>query len=216
MEPSWSLNWDRSIGEYCDTIFIHDKLLLTGQRVIEHPSLLLYHMPEEITYFTKNNYKKNKKISFIVRNGYYGTELYNFRNALARDLVRHDIDVDIFGYGWRPHKNIKGEVTNKKDALEDYMFSICIENSSEKNYTTEKFHDCLLCNTIPIYLGAPNINDIYDSTGFITLDKNNTIDQIKELTSCAPYELYKTGMIKNKEKYINQFNIYNIIKKELE
>jgi len=215
MEPSWSNNWDKALTTYCDTVVSHTPSIIGKAKIIDHPSLLLHHMPEDIEYFTTSQFQKTKKISFVVRNGYFGTDLYNFRNNLARRLILDNIDVDIFGYGWQPHKNVKGEVSNKKDALEHYMFSICIENSAENNYITEKFHDCILCNTVPIYLGCPNVNEIYNPNGFISLDKNNAIEQIKNILQHTSYEAFTSGLQENKTKYITDYNIYNFLKKEL-
>jgi hypothetical protein len=52
-----------------------------------------------------------------------------------------------------------------------YKFSICYENSIQNGYITEKIFDCLYSNVLPIYLGAPNINEYIEKKCFI--DRNN-------------------------------------------
>jgi hypothetical protein len=46
-----------------------------------------------------------------------------------------------------------------------------IENSKVINYCSEKLLDCLVSKTIPIYWGCPNVEDFFDTTGWILFDK---------------------------------------------
>ena len=48
---------------------------------------------------------------------------------------------------------------SKMDTIADYKFTISFENAIERDYVTEKFYDPLIAGSVPIYLGAPNIND---------------------------------------------------------
>ncbi|KYR00795.1 glycosyltransferase [Tieghemostelium lacteum] len=50
----------------------------------------------------------------------------------------------------------KGEI--KMELLKKYKFSLAIENSECEDYVTEKLWEPLSVGTIPIYLGAPNID----------------------------------------------------------
>ena len=64
--------------------------------------------------------------------------------------------------------------TTKWDGLENYSYSIAIENESLKNYFSEKFTDCILARTIPIYYGCPNISDFFQINviiGWISIKK---------------------------------------------
>lgn len=70
-----------------------------------------------------------------------------------------------------------------KEPLFDSMFHICIENVSKPNFFTEKLIDCLLCKTIPVYIGCPNIGDYFDISGFIIVNSfNEAIEKCNELT----------------------------------
>jgi hypothetical protein len=62
---------------------------------------------------------------------------------------------------------------NKHPLFETFQFSIIIENSQQTNYFTEKIMDCLITKTIPIYWGCPNIGEIFNTRGWIILDKDN-------------------------------------------
>ena len=72
----------------------------------------------------------------------------------------------------------KKEVWNRNS-----MFHIAVENSSHRNYFTDKIVDCFCIITIPIYWGAPNIGDFYDERGIIQFkNENELIDIINNLT----------------------------------
>lgn len=78
------------------------------------------------------------------------------------DKLRHRLD--LYGYGFN-------SIADKGMALNDYCFSVAIENARYKTYYTEKLLDCFATGTIPVYLGAPNIGDHFDADGIIPLVK---------------------------------------------
>jgi hypothetical protein len=57
-----------------------------------------------------------------------------------------------------------------------FQFSIVIENSKQRHYFTEKLMDCLITKTIPIYYGCPNIDEYFDTKGWILLDAPSVED----------------------------------------
>jgi hypothetical protein len=63
------------------------------------------------------------------------------------------------------------------------MFSICVENSSNYGYHTEKIIDAFLSKTVPIYWGCKNIYEFYDKDGIIVCnDENEIIEAVNKLT----------------------------------
>jgi hypothetical protein len=69
--------------------------------------------------------------------------------------------------GYKPYPSYKGSIKLKSDVLGNYKFSICYENSFEYGYITEKIFDCFMSGCVPIYWGAPNIEDYVPKTCFI-------------------------------------------------
>jgi Glycosyltransferase family 10 (fucosyltransferase) C-term len=99
-------------------------------------------------------------------------QLHDKRLELIEYFSRNEW-LDLYGRGWDdlghlPEKwqkrlkeirlNDKGVVLNKLSAIAQYQFSICYENISAPGYITEKIIECMLAETIPIYLGASDIN----------------------------------------------------------
>lgn len=80
-------------------------------------------------------------------------------------------DFALFGKGWSISDTpvYKGEIPGKKkiQALSNYKFCICFENTVVDGYITEKIFDCLKARCIPIYWGAPDIKKFIPSGCFI-------------------------------------------------
>ena len=70
--------------------------------------------------------------------------------------------LDLYGRGFN-------DIINKEEGLCDYMFSVAIENGQYETYFTEKLLDCFATGTIPVYLGAPDIEKHFNADGIITL-----------------------------------------------
>jgi len=78
---------------------------------------------------------------------------------------------------------------SEKKRLWNSMFSICVENSSNRGYHTEKIIDAFLSKTVPIYWGCPNLEELgYDVNGFIYCNDENEI--IKATNKLTPEDYF--------------------------
>jgi hypothetical protein len=232
-EPSWSGGHPRYFDNNTNiTVFGYDK------NIYSHPHLVTESMSymfyggrgptsegyDQWSYDFLSNYKfdKTKKISSIISSlGSDGSDkphgcIYKKRLRLVDYLTEHADFIDIFGRNGKP--NLKGDVRYKFDALKEYKFSLCSENSSEKNYISEKFFDCILTNTVPIYYGCKNVDELLPRNSFISIDIDDlegTLTKLKYINdNCdALYNEMLPSIIKAKEMYFNEFNILKIIKK---
>lgn len=103
--------------------------------------------------------------------------------------LRHEIvswcretgqDVEIMGRGYKPF-------ARKSDGLAPYRYSIVIENTREQNYFSEKLIDALLCETVPIYWGCPNIADFLETDGMVICNTRADIETAIARMSEADY-----------------------------
>ena len=85
---------------------------------------------------------------------------HKLRHQVIAWLRRQEHNVDVLGRGYKPFEQ-------KQEGLLPYTYSVIIENVREPDYFTEKLVDCLLCGTIPIYWGAPNISYYFNVDGII-------------------------------------------------
>ena len=218
-EPSFSEAFEQGDSlTNSDYLIVHDKDLFErvwkvklGKYVIESPCFMFYHDRVRHNFYDDvENVKKNRKISMIVSSHHFNWGNYHKRLNVLDQILRSDLDIDIFGRGWRiPDERFKGELKFKHEGLLPYEYSIAIENSHEKNYISEKFFDCVLCNTVPIYNGAPNVSEVYDEKYFrkIDLDSPTIVEDIKKIiANPAP------GAMVNKDIYCKKYNLYTKLK----
>ncbi|KAL3538874.1 hypothetical protein ACH5RR_002240 [Cinchona calisaya] len=85
----------------------------------------------------------------------------NFRLQALEALEKANIKIDSYG---SCHRNRAGNV-DKVQALKRYKFSLAFENSNEEDYVTEKFFQSLVAGTIPVVIGAPNIQEYAPAPG---------------------------------------------------
>ena len=124
-------------------------------------------------------------------------------------------DFDLYGRNWHkkywgiPNQIYKialtkyrGTTSNKVQCLSNYKFSICFENASYQGYITEKIFDCFFAGCIPIYFGAPDIDEYIPKECFIDFAKfNNNFDKLEEFLL----------NFSEKDSDIMKNNIYNFL-----
>lgn len=113
---------------------------------------------------------KIKLISMVTSNKQM-TEQQRFRVDFVN---KNRSNIDLYGRGYKP-------IDNKNIGLDNYMFSVAIENAIYDTYFTEKVLDCFATKTIPLYMGSRGINKFFNEEGIIFLeDINYDITNITE------------------------------------
>jgi hypothetical protein len=73
----------------------------------------------------------------------------------------------------------KGAAENKAETLGRYRFTLCLENMALDRWVTEKLFDCFYSGTVPIYLGAPDIERWVPPACFIDLRDFRDYDALR-------------------------------------
>lgn len=130
---------------------------------------------DRIIFFKKlSKYKKVDSYGKILQNKKTPNKL--IEKYKDRHYPRNKINIDIF---------------------KEYKFVISIENTYNKDHITEKIVNAFLGNSIPIYKGAPNIGDYFNTESFINLNKYNSFNAaIKKIIE----------LDKNEDKYLEMRN----------
>lgn len=159
-------------------------------RVLSHNDALLNAIPNGIKHpfgttwvpgHAQLDIEKQHNMSLIASSK-RDTEGHLLRHEMV-DLVKDNaLDVAVLGRGYAPFED-------KADGLAPYRFSVVIENMREPNYFTEKIVDAVLCETVPIYWGCPNIGDFFDPGALIACD---TAEDMKAAIRAANAGLYDT------------------------
>ncbi|GMI85917.1 hypothetical protein HRI_002261000 [Hibiscus trionum] len=100
----------------------------------------------------------------------------NFRIRTLVGLEKKNIKIDSYG---KCHGNHDGKV-NKVETLKRYKFSLAFENTNEEDYVTEKFFQSLVAGSVPVVVGAPNIEDFAPSGSYLHTKELEDIHSVAE------------------------------------
>jgi len=161
-----------------------------------------------LTMINTNRSPRNlKKILLLLSLGmkfqYLGYKELLTERIRAIEFFGRTNDIDLYGYDWdkplpfpywfhekRILKAYKGVVQLKLQTLCDYTFSLVFENCALPSHISEKIFDCFYAGAIPVYLGAPDIEEYIPKNCFIhTRDFKNYEALRRFLKSLAPAEI---------------------------
>lgn len=123
------------------------------------------------------------------------------RTGYMFELMRY-IRVDIHGKCGNPkwNKTLSSDpkvlAVEKMNLTKQYLFTIAIENSLEYDYVTEKLWQPLAAGSIPIYLGAPNIDD------WLPCLNSSCIINLRHFSTIQDAAKFINELVQNKERYI--------------
>ena len=192
-----------------------------------------------VTYpqFINKNYDELKSLKYtdLVKNKILSSVTsYKLHTKCAKkrvEFIKKFIDkypenLDIYGMGWPGNTSgYKGNLgkyhnqdvvgTSKFDGLKNYHYSLCLENSSEKNYFTEKFTDSILSWSVPIYFGCNNIEEYFPQDSYYKIDifNENCLDKVKEIISTPVTEKNIKALEGARELILEKYNIWGVIEK---
>ncbi len=107
------------------------------------------------------------------RSSHVPYELYSKRVEAARWFAEHSkMPFDVYGTPFAlPNYRGACPVSQKLSMMKQYRFNLCFENTNDPllsaGYVTEKILDCMESRTVPIYLGASNIDQYVPRDCFI-------------------------------------------------
>ncbi|KAL0707227.1 hypothetical protein Bca4012_073653 [Brassica carinata] len=113
----------------------------------------------------------------------------NFRLQALEALMEANVTIDSYG---TCHRN-RNERVEKVEALKHYKFSLAFENTNEEDYVTEKFFQSLVAGSVPVVVGAPNIQEFAPSP--------DSILHIKQMTDIEPVAKRMKYLADNPDAY---------------
>lgn len=174
-----------SIKKYYDQFLNQFDVIITSQKSIKQkvnrlviveqilPPLFGYNILKKDYHWSYEDMRrfpypnKMKDISVIVSNkmmtkGHFIR--YNLVSSLMKEFPNK---IDFWGSG------VGNPSVDKADAILPYKFHICIENSMNDYYWTEKIMDPYIGYSIPIYAGCPNIEKYFPMQSYYSIDVFN-------------------------------------------
>ncbi|QPM92138.1 glycosyltransferase family 10 domain-containing protein [Pseudooceanicola algae] len=119
-------------------------------------------------------------MSSLIASAKRSQEGHRLRHEVVDWAAGQGIDLQAMGGGYAPFDQ-------KADGLAPYRYSVVIENAREPDYFSEKLVDAMLCLTVPIYWGCPNIADYIPTGGMVICDDINDIQTALRGMSVADY-----------------------------
>ena len=104
-----------------------------------------------------------------------------------------------------------GDLVDVDTTLNDYRFSICIENEIKPYFFTERITSALAAQTIPIYVGASKIDKFFNPDGIIQISVKDDIEKIFKMCTKEYYEERIPAILDNYERALEYKNPYDII-----
>ena len=138
---------------------------------------------------------KTKKIS-VIDSG------KNERRSEIIEEVDRKYGVDVFNGIPGYHG---GDLNNKSIAINEYCYHLAIEKTRALDYMTEKFVDVIMCESVPIYYGAPNIHH-YAIPGSYIVDPS--LDVFWKRWE-EEYAGRRKALLRQKEIILNHLNVFS-------
>lgn len=162
-----SANYDTRYHQFFSKIFTWRDDLVDGVQYLK------FHYPQPTLVMCEPVVEFNqKKLCVMVagnRGSHHADELYSARK---RDMLFFEYNAphtfDLYGPSWPNELRVyRGKTSDKIACLQKYKFCICYENIALPGYVTEKIFDCFVAGCVPIYQGAPNIDEYVPRDCFI-------------------------------------------------
>ena len=212
------INYDENRHKEFDIVLTWKRKLVDNKKYFYFPSTRFvksYKLKDVDNYI-------NRKLCVLINSNLTSKlpgELYSWRVKAIEWFEKNYLeDFDLWGYGWDEYRitlrgktifksklfakrrvSYKGIADHKLKIMSNYKFAICFENTNiVKDYISEKIFDCFLSQTVPIYWGAPNIDEIIPKECFIDFREFNDFDKL--------YEYIKNMSDEEYMKYINSIN----------
>ena len=154
----------------------------------------------------------------IILSEKYSDPGHRFRVDFLRYCEARGLDMfDVYGRENYHHlRSYCGTVgDNKEDVIVRYQYYLAAENHRQLDYVTEKFWEPLLCESLPLYYGATNIEAILPTvTGLVQLtdDFAQNVDKIRSLV----FEDHVPWILKMKEWILSERNIFVTIQRKID
>ena len=84
----------------------------------------------------------------------------------------------------------------KTNIAKEYLFTVAIENSFEHDYVTEKLWQPLAAGSVPLYLGAPNVDD------WLPCSDYSCIINLRQFSSPRQAAEFINELVKDKKRYL--------------
>lgn len=179
------------LDEIYELIFTHDK------RLLPISNKMRFVIPNACPWIQDRQIHPKHKLVSMIASQKQMCDGHKYRVMWLNKLQNQ---IDTYGRNHNP-------IVRKEYGLNDYYFSVAIENDNYPSIFCEKITDCFATGTIPIFWGSPDIGEFFNENGIITLtddfDVNSlSIDLYQSKMDAIQDNFEKTISFSTAEDYI--------------
>ena len=187
-------------GDYPQTHFLYPCVSILFKYILKYfnepkeEMLCMILRNKRMTIWLNNLFPKLKKF-----NVYSNMDIRIKADKTFAALLAHN-NYHSYGRGW-DNRCFKGRIKEREDIYKifaSHKFTFCPENSRFNGFITEKPMQAMFCGSIPIYLGAPDVNKYLPRGTFIDY-RHYTPEELVEYLihmSEEEYEMYRENIRK--------------------
>lgn len=211
--PSFSEEDLREIVSWGERKFM--SMIVSNKYAVPFSTLYFRHPIDILKYLKRFLWplKLNSRMKGLAAfNKLNGCELQDKRLSAIIFFGKKDC-LRLYGKGWKNLRNLpmhyRNRLTplfkkinpqycgNKLETMREFKFALCFENYSFPGYFTEKIIECFAAGVIPVYLGAPDIEEFVPSDSFINVRKyqlwDGLLDRLKSFTDIEAGRMIDNG-----------------------
>lgn len=139
-EPEFAEMFDLWMNYRQDADIVYPYYQYNYPKLLQSVSMVVKKKIDKACMFISSRINQSKRIEYL------------------EELVQY-LEIDSYGQ-FLNNKQLTNDYgrSSKMHVFSNYKFVISFENAVGEDYVTEKFYDPLLAGTVPVYLGAPNID----------------------------------------------------------
>lgn len=166
--------WIEQNNKLFDFVLTYDRELIDkGENYLYYP-----HGRCWINDFDEKSNSKTQLCSIFA-----SSKQFTVGHRLRHEVIQTFPEITAFGDA------VNNRVEKKEEGMNDFMFSITIENAIIPGYWTEKIVDCFATKCIPIFYGDKSVCDFFDPEGIIFFE---SIDDLKRIIPTLSEDLYES------------------------
>lgn len=152
-------------------------------------------------------FEKNKVVSAICSTKNMKHTAHHLRYKFISQLSRNLPQLDWFGWG-------KKAIKKKHEALDDYKYTIPMENHIQEHHWSEKLADAFLSLCLPFYAGDPAIGECFPEESYIPIPLDDPIKAqaiIQKAIADGEYEKRLPAIRQARRLILEKYNIWSQI-----
>jgi hypothetical protein len=153
---AWNMECEAHYPQMSDPVFMSRfELTMTYRLDSNIPAPYLDNSLNELLRRAPSKKEDGSLLNAFISSPYNMSRRIEFQSELMSHINVHSYG-EVFRNRYIDKDN--GRQT-KLETIKSYQFTLALENAIAKDYVTEKFYDPLIVGSVPVYLGAPNIDD---------------------------------------------------------